>query len=327
MCLNVTRRLSWMLTFVLMIGLFASYPNVEVSAKDGNVSYVTIQQTHVYQSKHTKSKSLKRMGLHEVVSVVSLQSSWANVKVGNVKGYVPVKHLKKASAFESVWTSKTVKLKATRKQSSKTISTFPKNKKLIVLQNMGSWTKVMEGSKKGYVPTTSLKSSLVEYSDSFQSYDQIVKNLNQYKHPEFPDRPMFVQGKHYEQTVFSYKSSKSKKPPISVAVHEEYGGIYFHLFYQGSEIYAFNDPIIEQNYRDALRNISNSIYKKGSPEAEQFFTFCIEQLEMVLEHASKHRTDEHGNDELDRGNKKIGKETYDYSNLVFTVSILLDTRQ
>lgn len=42
MYLNVTRRLSWMLTFVLMIGLFASYPNVEVSAKDGNVLYLSL---------------------------------------------------------------------------------------------------------------------------------------------------------------------------------------------------------------------------------------------------------------------------------------------
>ena len=327
MYLNATRRLSWVLTFVLMIGLFASYPNVQVSAKDGNASYVTIQQTHVYQSKHTKSKSLKRMGLHEVVSVVSLQSSWANVKVGNVKGYVPIKHLKKASAFESVWTSKTVKLKATRKHSSKTISTFPKNKKLIVLQKMGSWTKVMEGAKKGYVPTTSLKSSLMEYSESFQSYDQIVKNLNQFKHPEYPDQPMFVQGKHYEQTVFEYQSSKTKKPSIGIAVHEEHNGIYFHMYYKGSGIYAFNDPIIERNYRDALKHISNSIYKKGSPEAEQFYTFCIEQLEMVLEHASKHRYDELGNALLARGTKRIGKEEFSYSNLNLSVDLSLDTRQ
>ena len=324
---RTTRLLCGVLTFVLAIGLFASYPNMEVSAQSGSTSYVTIQKTHVYQSKHTKSKSLKPMGLHEVVSVISVQSSWANVKVGKVKGYVPVKHLKKTSTFESVWTAKTVKLKSGRNQSSKTISTLSKNKKLIVLQKMGSWTKVMDGSKKGYVPATSLKSSLVEYSESFQSYEQIVKNLNRFKHPEYPDQPMFVQSNYYEQTLFSYKSSKSKNPSISLAVQEELGGIYYDLIYHGSEIYAFNDPMIEQNYRDALKNISNSIYKKGSPEAAQFYAFCIEQLEMMLEHASKHRTDGQGNDELDRGNKKIGKETYDYQNIVFTVRILLDTRQ
>ena len=324
---RTTRLLCGVLIFGLVIGLFASYPNMQVSAQNGSISYVTIQKTHVYQSKHTKSKSLKRMGLHEVVSVISVQSSWANVKVGKVKGYVPVKHLKKTSTFESVWTAKTVKLKSGRNQSSKTISTLSKNKKLIVLQKMGSWTKVMDGSKKGYVPSTSLKSSLVEYSDSFQSYEQVVKNLNRFKHPEYPDQPMFVQSKYYEQTLFRYKSSKSKNPPISLAVQEELGGVYYSLIYSGSEIYGFNDSMIEQNYRNALKHISNSIYKEGSLEAEQFHTFCIEQLDLLLNHASKHRTDGRGGVELDRGTKNIGKETYDYQNIMFTVKIYLDTRQ
>lgn len=324
---RTTRLLCGVLIFVLAIGLLVSYPNMQVSAQSGSTSYVTIQKTHVYQSKHTKSKSLKRMGIHEVVSVISVQSSWANVKVGKVKGYVPVKHLKKTSTFESVWTAKTVKLKSGRNQSSKTISTLSKNKKLIVLQKMGSWTKVMDGSKKGYVPATFLKSSLVEYSESFQSYEQIVKNLNRFKHPEYPDQPMFVQRKHYEQTVFEYQSSKSKKPSIGVTVHEENNGIYFTMYYKGSEIYAFNDPMIEQNYRDVLKNISNSIYKKGSPEAGQFYAFCIEQLEMVLDHASKHRYDELGNALLARGTKRIGKEDFFYSNLDLSVDLSLDTRQ
>lgn len=324
---RTTRLLCGVLTFVLAIGLLVSYPNMQVSAQNGSTSYVTIQKTHVYQSKHTKSKSLKRMGLHEVVSVISVQSSWANVKVGKVKGYVPVKHLKKTSTFESVWTAKTVKLKSGRNQSSKTISTLSKNKKLIVLQKMGSWTKVMDGSKKGYVPATSLKSSLVEYSQSFQSYEQIVKNLNRFKHPEYPDQPMFVQDRHYEQTVFEYQSSKSKNPSIGIAVHEQYNGIYFFLYYKGSEIYVFNDPLIEQNYRDALKHISNSIYADGSPEAVQFYAFCIEQLEIMLEHASKHRGDGHGQDELARGTKRIGKEEFSYSNVNLSVTLSLDTRQ
>lgn len=61
-------------------------------------------------------------------------------------------------------------------------------------------------------------------------------------------------------------------------------------------------------------------------KATQFYAFYIEQLEVVLEHASKHRGDGHGQDELARGIKRIGKEEFSYSNVNLSVALSFDTR-
>ena len=317
-----------MIVLFLTVGLSDPYTGAHASASSQKSEpYLTNQHTNIYQAKHMKSRSLKSLALHEVVNVTDLQSSWAAVKVGKTEGYVPIKHLKKRSTFESAWTSKKVNLKASRKQSSKTIIILQKNSKLFVLQEMGSWTKVLHNSSTGYVPSTALKSSEIEYSQNFQTVKQIFQQMNQFKHPEDSSQPMFVQGMHYEQTTFSYKSSKSKNPSIGLAIHEEKNGIYFSMYYKGSEIYALADPVIEQNYRAALKNISNSIYKKDSPEAKKFHSFCEEQLEILLVHASKHRYDENATELLDEGNVRIGKETFSYSNVNLSVDLTLDTRQ
>ncbi|WP_214688364.1 MULTISPECIES: hypothetical protein [unclassified Exiguobacterium] len=301
-----------------------------------NVKKKTNRITDLKASRSSKAKTIVRISTGKEVTELKRIGSWTEISYGKYRGYVPARNLSSIEYVKTT-TNRTTNLKASRSSKAKTTLRISTGKEVSVVKQWGSWTEVYYGKSKGFVPTRNLNAfkapsgSIVPPAKpvdngKMRSISQINAYLKAAKHPEDSTSPMFTERSHYGERVFGYKGSASKKEQVTISALGEENREYIYLSFGASEVYAMDDENSEKNFKIVLRSIADSIYPKGSKNADIYYDFLVKQLEMIVNHYDKYNGTSKALDEIERATLKIDDDVYSYHNAVLSLQIILDKR-
>lgn len=301
-----------------------------------NVKKKTNRITDLKTSRSSKAKTIVRISTGDEVTELKRIGSWTEISYGKYRGYVPARNLSTIEYVKTT-TNRTTDLKASRSSKAKTTLRISTGKEVSVVKQWGSWTEVYYGKSKGFVPTRNLNAfkapsgSIVPPvkpvdNGKMRSISQINAYLKAAKHPEDSTSPMFTERSHYGERVFGYKGSASKKEQVTISALGEENREYIYLSFGASEVYAMDDENSEKNFKIVLRSIADSIYPKGSKNADIYYDFLVKQLDMIVNHYDKYNGTSKALDEIERATLKIDDDVYSYHNAVLSLQIILDKR-
>lgn len=301
-----------------------------------NVKKKTNRITDLKTSRSSKAKTIVRISTGNEVTELKRIGSWTEISYGKYRGYVPARNLSSIEYVKTT-TNRTTDLKASRSSKAKTTLRISTGKEVSVVKQWGSWTEVYYGKSKGFVPTRNLNAfkapsgSIVPPvkpvdNGKMRSISQINAYLKAAKHPEDSTSPMFTERSHYGERVFGYKGSASKKEQVTISALGEENREYIYLSFGASEVYAMDDENSEKNFKIVLRSIADSIYPKGSKNADIYYDFLVKQLDMIVNHYDKYNGTSKALDEIERATLKIDDDVYSYHNAVLSLQIILDKR-
>lgn len=301
-----------------------------------NVKKKTNRITDLKTSRSSKAKTIVRISTGNEVTELKRIGSWTEISYGKYRGYVPARNLSTIEYVKTT-TNRTTDLKTSRSSKAKTTLRISTGKEVSVVKQWGSWTEVYYGKSKGFVPTRNLNDfkapsgSIVPPvkpvdNGKMRSISQINAYLKAAKHPEDSTSPMFTERSHYGERVFGYKGSASKKEQVTISALGEENREYIYLSFGASEVYAMDDENSEKNFKIVLRSIADSIYPKGSKNADIYYDFLVKQLEMIVNHYDKYNGTSKALDEIERATLKIEDDVYSYHNAVLSLQIILDKR-
>lgn len=242
-----------------------------------SISYSTTTNLNLRSGASTKYKSVTTIPKGKAVAYISKMGSWYKVKYGSKTGYVSSSYLKKVEMKSPAKTAPAPKVtkKATpvktytvtanlnlRKGASfkySTLLTIPKGKAVTYVSKSGSWSKVMYGSKAGYVNSSYLKAVVANSAPKIASIPSTPVVNPVVKAPQTPKAPP-IQTTKGQITINSTKYGIS----LNEMVEKQYSLRAQTDAYRSLQAYVAKSSVTKTGTSGVLKQTSSVVASDGS---------------------------------------------------------------